>query len=82
VIVVCDASPVIALAAVEHLELLHALYGEVVLPRAVRDEIAAGPRGEATLLGAPWLVEREAVDRMVVAELETEVDRGEAEAIA
>lgn len=81
-IVVCDASPVIALAAIGRLELLPALYGEVVLPHAVRDEITADPQGEALLADAPWMLFRAATDRAAVARLEVEVDRGEAEAIA
>jgi len=82
VIVICDASPIIALAAVGRLDLVRNLYGDVAVPRAVRAEVAAGPGGSELLAGTRWLIARDALRRDVVAELEIEVDSGEAEAIA
>lgn len=81
-IVICDASPIIALAAVGRLDLVRELYGEAIIPRAVHEEITLGPGGAELIAGAPWLFMRDARDRSVVGELEGEVDRGEAEAIA
>jgi predicted nucleic acid-binding protein len=34
--VVSDASPLVSLARLGHLELLHALYGDVLVPEAAR----------------------------------------------
>jgi predicted nucleic acid-binding protein len=43
-IVVADASPLIFLAKIRQLDLIHALWGrDVRLPRAVRKELLAGP---------------------------------------
>ena len=81
-IVVCDASPIIALAAVSRLELLRDMYVDVFMPRAVHAEIFVGPGGPEIIAGAPWLVTRDAHDAAVVAELQVQVDPGEAEAIA
>ena len=46
-IVVSDTSVIVNLAAIGRLELMRALFGEVVLPEAVRDEMLAGGRGFA-----------------------------------
>lgn len=55
--VVSDTSPLINLAAVGLLPVLAALYGQVVIPEAVRDEYAAGRRpGEPALGDLGWLV--------------------------
>jgi predicted nucleic acid-binding protein len=40
-IVVADASPICYLLLIEHVELLQRLFGQVVIPRAVRDELNA-----------------------------------------
>jgi predicted nucleic acid-binding protein len=52
VIVVGDAPPVIAMAAVQQLDLLRHLYAEVLVPDAVRREVLARPEapGAADLL--------------------------------
>lgn len=39
--VVLDTGPIIALAGIGRLDLFHALYGEVLIPPAVRDAFAA-----------------------------------------
>ena len=80
--VVCDASPIIALAGVSRLELLRDMYVDVVIPRVMHAEIVAGQGGREIIAGSPWLVTRDARDAAVVAELLVQVDPGEAEAIA
>jgi predicted nucleic acid-binding protein len=57
-LVVADSGPLIALAGADGLELLHLLYQRVVMPTAVRQEIAAPPPnrpGAAAVLNAHWL---------------------------
>lgn len=43
-IVVSDTSPLIHLAAIGRLDLLHRLYGEVFVPLAVLDEVTREPQ--------------------------------------
>lgn len=84
-IVVSDTSPLIAFAAVGHLDLLRNLYGEVVLPEAVHRELLAGGAdapGSASIDSAGWLQVRSLTDRSRAIALGTELDEGEAEAIA
>ena len=81
-IVVSDASPISNLFRVGRLELLHVLYGEVVIPAGVHAELLAGPSGAAALESAPWIRMEALSDRTAAADLERELDRGEAEAIA
>jgi predicted nucleic acid-binding protein len=54
---VVDASPLILLAAIDGLSLLAGLAGEVVIPRAVLDEVLAGKDPHPSLrelVAAPW----------------------------
>jgi predicted nucleic acid-binding protein len=85
VIVASDASPVIALSAVGNLELLHKLYGAVLLPRAVFKEVASGgpsAPGAAEVHSSRWFRAIDVKDRSLVQALSLELDLGEAEAIA
>jgi predicted nucleic acid-binding protein len=76
-IVVSDASPVTALLTVGQAELLRQLFGEVVIPPAVKAEI------ERTHQDFPqWLQVRQLRDRAQALVYQRIVDRGEAEAIA
>jgi predicted nucleic acid-binding protein len=45
-IVVSNTSPLINLAVVGRLELLHQLYGEVIIPQAVYEEIVISGSGQ------------------------------------
>ena len=84
-IVVSDTSPIVNLAAVGQLELLRQLYGKVVLPQAVYEEILSagtGQPGVAEVTAFDWIETKQVENRTVVASLELELDPGEAEAIA
>jgi uncharacterized protein len=83
-LVIVAATPIIALALVDRLDLLAGLYGEVTIPEAVRAEVlrkAGGGAGVTELLGADWIrtVALKAPGR---AELLSDLDRGEAEVVA
>lgn len=82
-IVVSDASPLITLAGVGQLHLLQALYGEVLIPSAVWDEIDHDGRpGVQDVLAATWVrVVPVAQDSYLMA-LQSDLDDGEAEALA
>jgi predicted nucleic acid-binding protein len=83
VIVVSDASPLITLAGVGQLHLLHALYGEVLIPSAIWDEVVHDGRpGVQDVLSATWIrIVQVAQDSYLMA-LQTDLDDGEAEALA
>ncbi len=75
-IVVSDTSVITSLIQVGHYELLRQLNGAVLIPRAVQLELL---RTHATI--PPFLDVRDVTDRTWVADLEVELDLGEAEAI-
>lgn len=79
-----NTTPIITLASIRQLDLLQLLYGEVIIPEAVRTEVLAG--GERRI-GAAELLERGWIRTMVLpdpgrADLLSDLDRGEAEVIA
>lgn len=59
-VVVTDAGPLIALARVDALDLLRALFGRVLIPEAVKTECCAKPGMDAdritTAIAQKWLV--------------------------
>ena len=56
-VVVCDASPLIVLARVEHLDLLRQLFGRVLVPPAVWSEVTHRPHapGASAVARAEWI---------------------------
>ncbi len=84
---VANAGPLIHLSWIDRLDLLPALFTDVLVPQAVQDEVL---RAEASVRGlvalreafaAGWLEVRAVADRAAVAALQTDLDRGESEAI-
>ena len=85
-IVVADAVPIIHLAVGEALHVLPALFGRVLIPREVFDEVVdagAGRPGSVELAAADWVDVRDSGgDPALLALLLQDLDRGEAAAIA
>ncbi len=84
-IVVSDTSPINNLAAINHLHLLHQLYGTVFIPEAVYRELTDPnfPVAGATEVQTfDWIQIRTVSDRTLVEALTSELDFGEAESIA
>jgi predicted nucleic acid-binding protein len=81
--IVCDAGPLIALAIVDQLHLLPALYQSILVPEAVWREVVDsgfGRAGATALRNAPWI---EVIPSIPVdAFLEAELGRGESQVIA
>ncbi len=75
-IVVSDTSPLTALLTVNRSDVLPQLFAEVVVPRAVWDELR---RSHVDL--PAWLKVREVADAQETARLANLLDQGEAEAI-
>jgi predicted nucleic acid-binding protein len=84
VIVVSDTSPINNLAAINQLHLLQQLYGTVLIPEAVYQELTdpdfpvAGAKEVQTFT---WIQIRAIEDRTMLKALSSELDPGEAEAI-
>jgi uncharacterized protein len=58
VIVVVNTSPLIALDRIERLDVLRSLFGRIVRPQSVVDELVSGKSihgGSPTLFDAPWM---------------------------
>ena len=82
--VVVNSTPIITLAIVDRLSLLQSLYGTVLIPSAVEQEVlAGGPNraGAPQLAAAPWIKAVSLKDPRR-ADLLSDLDRGEAEVIA
>lgn len=80
-IVVSDASPVIALVNIRHIDVLEQLFGDVAIPAAVRDELSSPKRPDAVraFIESPpaWLTVHSIVIRRPI----PRIDLGEQEAI-
>ena len=83
--VVSNTSPISSLATVGRLELLQQIYGLIVIPTAVYNELTAEGAGEviATAVKTSTWIETRAVTKLtIVASLMDKINEGEAEAIA
>ncbi|MDR3328850.1 MAG: DUF3368 domain-containing protein [Prevotellaceae bacterium] len=83
-VVVCDSSPVVALATVDKLGLLDALFHEVVIPRRVFEELTVPdkPEAEKIRVWAQAKVVAQAANSPLVRTLNMLLDAGESEAMA
>lgn len=83
--VICDAGPLIHLARAGHFGLLRDLFGLVLIPPAVYQEVAVRGKGEdgsSELVRAAWIQQRHPRRATLVGALATFLGTGEAEAIA
>ena len=82
--VVVNATPIISLALISQIDLLHQFYGKVIIPPAVQSEVLAGGTqgvGRVELSAADW-IEMILLQDPSRADLLADLDRGEAEVIA
>jgi hypothetical protein len=83
-IVVSNTSPLLNLAIIGRMDLLHRLYGKITVPQAVYGEITiagTGKPGAAELERLSWIQTRQITNMSLLASLRLELDAGEAEAI-
>lgn len=85
-IVVSDTTPLISLLKIEHLDLLKKLFGNVLIPQSVYDELTADERFkmEAELLQQKDFIKVQSVknaESVSVLRRATGLDQGESEAI-
>ena len=84
-IIISDTSPISNLLRIRQLALLQNLYGRVMVPPIVYAEIRALETFGIDISGlsdADWMIVQPVRDQALVASLQTELDPGEAEAIA
>ena len=83
--IVCNTSPLILLAKIHRLETLIRLYGELMIPKAVADEIGtkSGKENDQVLaLLKKGTLQLSQASEIKLAELPIDLGRGEREAIA
>ncbi|MDP3039904.1 MAG: DUF3368 domain-containing protein [Deltaproteobacteria bacterium] len=83
--VVSNSSVLINLARIGKLDLLHELYGELVIPEAVWQEVViegAGQPGTDEVKAAAWIKKHVITNKQLLHALQQDLDAGEAEAIA
>ena len=83
-IVVSDTSPITNLAAVNQLTLLHQLYGTIIIPQAVYEEMASlgyAVPGTIEIITLSWIETRPVTQQNQVNQLLNKLDRGESEGI-
>ncbi|MDD1421689.1 DUF3368 domain-containing protein [Dolichospermum sp. ST_sed1] len=84
-IIVSDTTPISELAKVNHLDLLAKLFGKVIIPQGVFDELQIGQHPAAQLVqNLSWLEVIKVNNQQLVQELQEslKLDLGESEAIA
>ena len=83
-IIISDTSPIINLAIIGYLDLMPKLYNEIVIPKAVFDEIVLkgeGLPGSFEIKNAHWVSVATCQNESLLSKLLNELDQGEAEAI-
>lgn len=84
-IVVSNTSPINNLAGINQLDLIRKLYGSVIIPNAVYQELTSSNfpvAGAMEVQTLDWISVRQVSNLTVVNSLKKELDLGEAEAIA
>ncbi len=85
--VVSNTSPILNLAIVNQLILLHQQFGEILVPNAVLDELKVseerpGSQAIREAISSGWIQSQEVRNEPLAQLLKQTLDRGEAEAIA
>jgi len=83
--VIANSTPLIALAKIDELNLLNDIYSQIVIPKAVYEEVAIlgkGREGSAEIAKAKWVKVKDAREEKLKKLLQMEVGGGEAEVIA
>jgi predicted nucleic acid-binding protein len=83
-IVIADSSCLIALARSGQLDILRVLFGQIVIPAAVYDEVVIqgeGRPGSDEVAQAEWIITKQVQDQLAVRALRLTLGRGESEAM-
>lgn len=82
--VVCNATPLIALAKIGEINLLKEFFGEIYIPDAVYDDVVTRGQnrpGMNEVMDAKWIKRKSVRNKMMVKLLLAELDKGEAEVL-
>lgn len=82
--VVSNSTPLIALARIKQVDILRAIFGRIIIPQGVYDEVVlqgAGLPGVQEVREATWIEKLPVQSVLAVSLLRSDLDRGEAEAI-
>lgn len=81
-IIVSDTSPVTNLIRIDHLFILQLLFQKLVIPEAVYQELCEIPLQQKIIREQNWITVAPVTNPELVARLERQLDKGEAESIA
>ena len=82
--IVSNSTPLIALSRINELDLLRIIFGTIIVPCAVYDEVVSegsGKPGVKEVTSTSWIIRMEVQNRLAVSMLQVDLDRGEAEAV-
>ncbi|KLU63588.1 hypothetical protein CEB3_c00430 [Peptococcaceae bacterium CEB3] len=82
--IVSNSTPLIALSRINEFELLHVIFGSIIVPSAVYKEVVSegtGRPGVKEVANASWIITREVQNLLAVSLLQIDLDPGEAEAV-
>ncbi len=80
-LIVSDTSPITNLIQIGHLDLLQRVFGQVIIPLKVYEELTVYENQKEEIERRDWILVRKANNQQEVAKLEDILDAGEAEAI-
>ncbi|MBK9488243.1 MAG: DUF3368 domain-containing protein [Haliscomenobacter sp.] len=81
-IVISDTSPITNLIQIDCLDLLNVVFGKIIIPQTVYNELCELAEQKKILDDQDWISVVSAENRLAITQLETQLDKGEAEAIA
>jgi uncharacterized protein len=81
-IVVSDTSAISNLLQVDLLHILNLVYGNIIIPKAVYDELCEMEAQKQVIDSLKWIEMESASDFELIKKLESDLDAGESEAIA
>ncbi len=81
-IVISDTSPITNLIQIDCLDLLNVVFGKIIIPQTVYNELCELAEQKKILDDQDWISVVAAENRSAITQLETQLDKGEAEAIA
>ena len=80
-LIVSDTSPITNLIQIKQLDLLRKLFGQIVIPEKVFEELSDYERQTDVIKGSEWILVKTVSSQKAVKELSGHLDLGEAEAI-